>query len=217
MVPPMQRIPQGTGWIEVICGSMFSGKTEELISRMRREMYARTPVQIFKPRTDDRYAVGAVVSHSKRELPCVAVDKASDIMMHLRPDAVVVGIDECQFFGDALLPVVETLAHRGLRVICAGLDQDFRGQPFEPMPRLMAVAEYVTKKLAICMRCGNPANRSQRLSSSDSQVLLGAEDVYEARCRRCFEPGLDQPDLPMQTDLPTDHPRPRPITAAPEG
>ena len=213
----MQRIPQGTGWIEVICGSMFSGKTEELISRLRREMYAQTPVQIFKPRTDDRYAVGAVVSHSKRELPCVAVDTAADIIRHLRPDAQVIGIDECQFFGDALLPIVDRLADRGLRVICAGLDQDYRGQPFEPMPRLMAVAEYVTKKLAICMRCGNPANRSQRLSSIDSQVLLGAVDAYEARCRRCFEPGTAQPDLPMQTDLPTDHPRPRPITAAPEG
>lgn len=206
----MQRIPQGTGWIEVICGSMFSGKTEELISRLRREMYARTPVQIFKPRTDSRYAVGAVVSHSKQELPCVAVDTAADIIRHLRADVLVVGIDECQFFGDPLLPVVDTLANRGLRVICAGLDQDYRGRPFEPMPRLMAVAEYVTKKLAVCMKCGNPANRSQRLSASESQVLLGAEDAYEARCRRCFEPGADQPDLPMQTDFVTGAPLPEP-------
>lgn len=196
----MQRMPQGTGWIEVICGSMFSGKTEELISRIRREMFARTPVQIFKPRTDDRYAVGAVVSHNRLELPCVAVDTAADIVRHLDPRARVVGIDECQFFGDPLIPVVETLAHRGLRVICAGLDQDWRGQPFEPMPHLMAVAEFVTKKLAVCMTCGNPANRSQRLSASESQVLLGAEDAYQARCRRCFDPGRAQPDLPMNTD-----------------
>lgn len=202
----MQRMPQGTGWIEVICGSMFSGKTEELISRIRREMFARTPVQIFKPRTDDRYAVGAVVSHNRLELPCVAVDTAADIVRHLDLEARVIGIDECQFFGDALIPVVDTLANRGLRVICAGLDQDWRGRPFEPMPHLMAVAEYVTKKLAVCMRCGNPANRSQRLSASESQVLLGAEDAYEARCRRCFDPGLAQPDLPMNTD--TSAPQP---------
>jgi thymidine kinase len=211
----MQRIPEGTGWIEVICGSMFSGKTEELISRLRREMYARKPVQIFKPRTDSRYAVGAVVSHSKMELPCVAVDTAADIIRHLRPDALVVGIDECQFFGEALIPVVDTLANRGLRVICAGLDQDYRGKPFEPMPHLMAIAEYVTKKLAVCMICGNPANRSQRLSGNESQVLLGAEEAYQARCRLCFEPGLDQPDLPMQTNFPTGAPVPEaPVATA---
>lgn len=206
MVPPMQRAPQGIGWIEVICGSMFSGKTEELISRVRREIFAKTPVQIFKPRTDDRYAVGAVVSHNRLELPCVAVDTAGDIMRHLDAEARVVGIDECQFFGDALIPVVSTLANRGIRVICAGLDQDWRGRPFEPMPHLMAIAEYVTKKLAVCMACGNPANRSQRLSASESQVLLGAEDAYQARCRRCFDPGLSQPDLPIDTD--TSAPQP---------
>ncbi|MCA9528308.1 MAG: thymidine kinase [Myxococcales bacterium] len=195
----MQRFPEETGWIEVICGSMFSGKTEELISRIRREIYARKQVRIFKPRTDDRYAVGAVVSHSSLELPCVAVDHAADILRLLDDDLSVVGIDECQFFGEELLPVVESLANRGLRVICAGLDQDYLGRPFDPMPHLMAVAEYVTKKLAVCMVCGNPANRSQRLTASESRVVIGADDAYEARCRRCFHPreAGDQPVLPM--------------------
>ena len=200
----MQRIPEETGWIEVICGSMFSGKTEALISRIRREIYARKSVRIFKPRTDDRYAVGAVVSHSSLELPCIAVDRAPEMLRFIDPDVAVVGIDECQFFGEELIPVVEHLADRGLRVICAGLDQDFLGQPFEPMPHLMAIAEYVTKQLAVCMVCGNPANRSQRLTTSESRVVIGAGDAYEARCRRCFRPreSTDQPTLPIAPDGP---------------
>lgn len=183
----MQRSPVGTGWIEVICGSMFSGKTEELISRLTRERIARKHVQIFKPRTDDRYALDAVVSHSAISLPCVAVERAGDIPRHLDPRATTVGIDECQFFGEELVAVVSHLADRGLRVICAGLDMDFRGEPFEPLPTLLAIAEYVTKKQAVCVVCGNPASRSQRMTASESQVVIGAHDSYEARCRRCHQ------------------------------
>ena len=197
----MHRFPEGTGWIEVICGSMFSGKTEALISRLRREIFARKQVQVFKPATDDRYAVGEVVSHSDLRLPCTAVAEASDILRFLNPEAAVIGIDEAQFFGEPLLPVVQHLANEGLRVICAGLDQDFRGEPFEPMPQLLAVAEFITKKLAVCVQCGNPANRSQRLSASEARVVIGALDAYEARCRRCHSAqpvaAPDQPALPM--------------------
>jgi thymidine kinase len=214
----MQRSPEGTGWIEVICGSMFSGKTEELISRLRREVYARKSVQVFKPRTDDRYAVDAVVSHSDLSMPCVAVATAREIIGHLDPEATVVGIDEAQFFGGELVDVVGELADRGLRVVCAGLDQDYLGQPFEPMPQLLALAEFITKKLAVCVRCGNPANRSQRMSAREQRVVVGAHDSYEARCRRCHtanaiaapaqEPlpmpvnGTPRPPVPEQAPLP---------------
>ncbi len=200
---PMQRTPEGTGWVEVICGSMFSGKTEELISRLRREVIARKRVQVFKPRTDDRYAVDAVVSHSDLSMDCVPVERAGEILRHVHPAATVVGIDEAQFFGEELLPVVNTLANRGLRVICAGLDQDYLGQPFEPMPQLLAVAEFITKKLAVCMVCGNPANRSQRLSASEQRVAIGAHDSHQARCRRCHTASAiaapKQDELPMNT------------------
>lgn len=197
----MQRVPEGVGWIEVICGSMFSGKTEELISRMRREVYARKQVHVFKPRTDNRFASEAVVSHSDVRMPCTAIDHPAEIAAHLDAEVAVVGIDECQFFDEALVPVVQDLAARGLRVICAGLDQDYLGQPFDPMPQLMAVAEHVTKKLAVCMVCGNPANRSQRMTASESRVVIGAAEAYEARCRRCHVPyaiaAPDQPRLPI--------------------
>lgn len=198
----MQRTPEGTGWVEVICGSMFSGKTEELISRLRREVYARKRVQVFKPRTDDRYAADAVVSHSDRSMPCVAVERASEILRHLDPEASVVGVDEAQFFGQELLVVVSELADRGLRVVCAGLDQDYLGQPFEPMPQLLAVAEFITKKLAVCVVCGNPANRSQRMSASEQRVVVGAHDSYEARCRRCHT--ADAIAAPAQQPLPIE-------------
>ena len=207
----MQRFPIGTGWVEVICGSMFSGKTEELISRLSRERIARKHVQIFKPHADDRYATDAVVSHSAISLPCVAVRSASDIPKRLDSKASVVGIDECQFFGDDLVSVVQRLADQGLRVICAGLDMDFRGEPFEPMPTLLAIAEYVTKKQAVCVVCGNPASRSQRMTANEAQVVIGASDSYEARCRRCHQPqpiaAPDQQTLPI-ADSSNAPPRP---------
>ncbi|MFZ4736020.1 MAG: thymidine kinase [Bradymonadia bacterium] len=166
---------------------MFSGKTEELIRRLRRAALARQRVQVFKPRTDDRYDKQAVVSHSEQRFDGIAVDAAPDILRLVAADTAVVGIDEAQFFENDLVEIVNALADRGLRVICAGLDQDYLGRPFEPMPQLLAVAEYITKTLAVCMVCGAPANRSQRLSASESRVVVGAHDTYEARCRRCHE------------------------------
>ncbi len=184
----MHHLPRDTGWIEVITGCMFSGKTEELIRRLNRARYARQKVLIFKPRIDARYSEGNVVSHSKQELTAIAIDDASEILAHAL-DAEVIGIDEAQFFGAPLVAVVERLANAGKRVIIAGLDQDYRGRPFEPIPHLMAVSEYVTKNLAICVRCGNPADRSQRLVERDATVVVGGTETYEARCRRCFDPG----------------------------
>lgn len=197
---PLQH-PAGTGWIEVVTGCMFSGKTEELIRRLNRARYAKQRVAVFKPTIDVRYAVGAIVSHSEAELPCVPVATASEILRHAG-DTEVVGIDEAQFFDLSLVRVANQLADEGRRVIVAGLDQDYRGEPFEPMPQLMAVAEYVSKTLAVCMRCGAPADRSQRLVSRDSRVLLGAAEVYEARCRRCWrsDPIDAQQDLPLDAE-----------------
>jgi thymidine kinase len=183
----MHHVPRDTGWIEVITGCMFSGKTEELIRRLNRARYARQSVVIFKPRIDARYAPDSVVSHSRQELAAIAVDEATQILEHAA-DVEVVGIDEAQFLGPPLVEIAERLANEGRRVIVAGLDQDFLGRPFEPMPHLMAVAEYVTKNLAICMRCGNPADRSQRLVRREATVVVGGSDTYEARCRRCFDP-----------------------------
>jgi thymidine kinase len=188
----MHHIPRDTGWIEVITGCMFSGKTEELIRRLNRARYARQTVVIFKPRIDARYAPDSVVSHSRQELSAVAVDEAHEIV-EPASNVEVVGIDEAQFLGAPLVPVVERLADQGKRVIVAGLDQDFLGRPFDPMPHLMAVAEYVTKNLAICMRCGNPADRSQRLIRRDATVVVGGTETYEARCRRCFDPTVSGP------------------------
>jgi thymidine kinase len=187
----MHHIPRDTGWIEVITGCMFSGKTEELIRRLNRARYARQTVVILKPRIDARYAPDSVVSHSRQELAAVAIDEAHDILEHART-VDVIGIDEAQFLGAPLVAVVERLANDGKRVIVAGLDQDFLGRPFEPLPHLMAVAEYVTKNLAICMRCGNPADRSQRLIRRDATVVVGGTETYEARCRRCFDPALTE-------------------------
>jgi thymidine kinase len=177
------------GWIEVIVGSMFSGKSEELIRRVRRAQIARQKVQLFKPRVDGRYSADQIVSHSDMKMPSEVVASPRDILARVAPDTEVVGIDEGQFFDASLLGVVEQLANQGRRVIVAGLDQDYRGQPFEPMPQLMAVAEYVDKTLAICMRCGAPANRSQRLVAAQDRVVVGGAEEYEARCRRCFDPG----------------------------
>lgn len=197
----MQHLPEGTGFIEVICGSMFSGKTEELIRRLRRAVYARQRVQVFKPRTDDRYDAESVVSHDALRMHGIPVDHARDIVRLCDPETTVVGIDEAQFFDDDLVAVASELADQGKRVIIAGLDQDYRGRPFDPMPQLMAVAEFVTKTLAICMVCGNPANRSQRLTASESRVVIGAAESYEARCRRCHTENPasapSQPPLPI--------------------
>ena len=184
----MQLQPKETGWIEVICGSMFSGKTEELIRRLRRAQIARQHVVIFKPKVDDRYHAEQIVSHSDQRMESIPIAHAEEILKAAGDEVDVVGIDEAQFFGDELVEVCESLANRGKRVIVAGLDQDYRGVPFKPIPNLLAVAEFITKNLAICIRCGNPANRSQRLISSSEQVLVGAQESYEARCRHCFSP-----------------------------
>ena len=187
---PVKDLPQGTGWIEVICGSMFSGKTEELIRRLRRAQIAKQRVAIFKPAIDIRYSAEHIVSHSGTSLPSVLVSGAREILLN-SANVDVVGVDEAQFFENDLVGVCEELANRGHRVIVAGLDQDYLGNPFEPIPQLLAVAEYITKTLAICMSCGNPANRTQRVTNSGERVLVGAGDAYEARCRRCFTTDLE--------------------------
>jgi thymidine kinase len=197
----MQPFPRDTGWIEVICGSMFSGKTEELIRRLKRAVIAKKKVQVFKPRIDNRYDAEKVVSHSSLSFDSRAVDRASDVLAAVRSDTEVVGIDEVQFLGMEVISVVETLARRGHRVICAGLDQDYQGRPFEPMPQLLAVAEYITKELAICMVCGDPANRSQRIVSRRDRVVVGAAGDYEARCRRCHVPEPVDAAAPQTMDL----------------
>ena len=180
----------GRGWIEVVTGSMFSGKSEELIRRLRRAQIAKQRVQIFKPLIDDRYSADHIVSHSEMRIPSENVKTSDDLIGRVREDTEVVGIDEGQFF-DANLPAAcNTLADRGKRVIVAGLDQDYLGRPFEPMPQLLAIAEYITKTLAICVVCGAPANHTQRLVHNSDRVLVGASGLYEARCRHCFDPHL---------------------------
>jgi len=176
--------PANTGWIEVIAGCMFSGKTEELIRRLRRAKIARQTVKIFKPRIDVRYSSGDIVSHSEQSLPSIMVDSPTEIL-ELASNAQVIGIDEAQFFTSDIVDVCNKLANEGKRVIVAGLDQDYKGVPFEPMPQLLAVAEYITKTLAICVSCGNPADKTQRKIVSSERVLVGAADSYEARCRKC--------------------------------
>lgn len=194
----MHLYPRDIGWIEVICGSMFSGKTEELIRRARRAAIARQHVQVFKPIIDDRYDADRIVSHSALSLESVPLIDIEQIYDHLRLDTQVVGIDEAQFFSAALVPICEDLANKGLRVIVATLDQDFRGRPFGVIPQLLCVAEYVTKMLAICVVCGNPANRSQRICGGTDQVQVGSTDFYEARCRNCFRPEvIQQESIPV--------------------
>ena len=183
------------GWIEVVTGSMFSGKSEELIRRLRRAQIARQKVQIFKPFIDNRFSDGHIVSHSEMRIASVNVASSDELASQVDEDTEVIGIDEAQFF-DARLPAAcNALAGRGKRVVVAGLDQDYLGRPFEPIPQLLAIAEYITKTLAICMVCGDPANHTQRLVVSSDRVLVGAGGLYEARCRRCFDPtlaGVDQ-------------------------
>ncbi len=184
------------GHIEVICGPMFSGKSEELIRRLRRVQYANQRLQIFKPKIDDRYDKTQIVSHSEMKIPAVVVQASGEIWDKLDERADVVGIDEVQFFDQGVVRLCQRLANMGKRVIVAGLDQDYRGEPFEPMPQLMAVAEYVTKTLAVCIQCGAPASRSQRLDGTSDRVSVGAKEVYEARCRHCYEPEIG-PELPL--------------------
>jgi thymidine kinase len=178
------------GWIEVITGSMFSGKSEELIRRLRRAQIAKQNVQIFKPALDNRFSEDAIVSHSEMKIPSTNVSTAAELLSKVLPQAEVVGVDEGQFFDAELPAVLSKLADEGKRVIVAGLDTDYLGKPFEPMPQLLAIAEYITKTLAICMVCGGPANHTQRLVASKERVLVGASGTYEARCRHCFDPSL---------------------------
>jgi thymidine kinase len=178
----------GAGWIEVIAGPMFSGKSEELIRLLKRAMIARQRIQVFKPRLDNRYSEGDVVSHSQMRVPCELVERSDEIRPRLDPRTEVVGIDEAQFFDEGLTAVCGHLANLGKRVIAAGLDMDYRGIPFGPMPELLAVAEKVHKIHAICTSCGSPAAYTQRLVESDELVVVGATGAYEARCRRCHEP-----------------------------
>ncbi len=185
-----------SGHIEVICGSMFSGKSEELIRRIRRAHIARQRVQVFKPAVDNRSGKALVKSHSAMQVEAIEVVSAEDILRRVRDRTEVVGIDEAQFFDHGIVAACDKLANLGKRVIVAGLDQDYLGRPFEPIPQLLAVAEYVTKTLAVCARCGAPANRSQRMVRGEGRVLVGAQESYEARCRRCFEPELSR-QLPI--------------------
>lgn len=192
----MHHVPRDTGWIEVICGPMFSGKTEELIRRLKRARIARQRVQIFKPAIDHRYATDRIVSHSAQELESTSITRAEQILALVHPETEVVGIDEVQFLEGDVVGVCETLADAGCRVVVAGLDQDYAGRPFEPMPVLLALAEYITKQLAICVICGNPAGRSQRLVAEGSRVVVGAAESYEARCRSCHTAPVEQLRLP---------------------
>lgn len=185
----------GTGWIEVIAGSMFSGKSEELIRRLNRARIARQKVQVFKPVIDARYSLQEIASHSGQTHVSVPVADTAAMLVLIESDTEVVGIDEGQFFDDAIVKAVNDLAASGRRVIIAGLDQDYTGTPFEPMPRLLAIAEFITKIHAICVKCGSTANFTQRTVESDALVEVGAADKYEARCRRCFVPHADAPTL----------------------
>ncbi len=185
----------GTGWIEVIAGSMFSGKSEELIRRLNRARIARQKVQVFKPAIDARYSVEEIASHSGQKHDSVPVSTTAEMVSQIHEDTQVIGIDEGQFFDAAIVDAVNDLARRGKRVIVAGLDQDYTGKPFDPMPQLLSIAEFITKTHAICVRCGATANYSQRTVQSEARVEVGASDKYEARCRQCFVPHADAPTL----------------------
>jgi thymidine kinase len=194
---PSHHSRQSTGWIEVIAGSMFSGKSEELIRRLRRAKIARQKVQVFKPEIDSRFSNDQIVSHSEMRHESSNIRSAKEVLAKVESDTEVVGIDEGQFFDNELVRVANELAQRGVRVIIAGLDQDYTGKPWEPMPQLLAIAEYITKTHAICMKCGQPANYTQRTFDSQERVAVGGEGMYEARCRSCFVP---------HADAPTEHP-----------
>ncbi len=182
----MMSAQLNSGWIELVCGPMFSGKTEELIRRLRRAQIARQRVAIFKPKLDNRYIENCIVSHTRMQLESYVIEDPKEILDHSY-DAHVIGVDEAQFFDERLISVCRKMANGGKRVIVAGLDKDFRAQPFGPMPLLLTEAEYVTKLLAICVDCGAPANFTQRVSKDKDQVVIGETDKYEARCRRCYQ------------------------------
>lgn len=188
------------GWLEVICGCMFAGKTEELIRRINVLSYAKMKIIVFKPRIDDRYSAIEIVSHSGIKVPCLVINKAAEILKEIKADTQVVVIDEVQFFDADIVDICEYLADKGIRVIVAGLDKDFRGEPFGVMPQLLTRAEFVTKLTAVCTKCGAPATRTQRLvngkpaSFNDSIVLVGAVEHYEPRCRHCHEV-FDKPNI----------------------
>lgn len=181
-------LPREAGCIEVIVGSMFSGKTEELIRRLKRALFARQQIQAFKPRIDDRYDKTKIVSHGAIAIEAVAVGNSDSLLRRVEPGTQVIAIDEAQFFDRGIVDVCEQLANEGRRIIAAGLDQDYLGRPFPPMPDLMAIAEDVTKVRAVCAVCGRAASRSQRIVKESTTVLVGGADSYEARCRSCFRP-----------------------------
>ena len=186
----MNAMRGNLGWIEVVCGPMFSGKSEELIRRLRRAEIARQRVQIFKPAIDERYSSDHIVSHNSTRIHSVGVSSAAEVEAKLDLRTEVIGIDEAQFLGEGVVEFVVRLADMGKRIIIAGLDTDYLGRPFHPMPELLAIADEITKTLAICMQCGNPAKHTQRLIGSEDLIVVGAAGMYEARCRRCFEPNL---------------------------
>ena len=191
----MDFITGNIGWIEVICGPMFSGKSEELMRRLRRAMIARKRVQVFKPEIDTRYSLDEIVSHGDIRMKSEVVKDSAQILARLDWRTQVVGMDEANFFGADLVDIANQLADTGKQVIIAGLDTDYMGRPFPPMPSLLTLAESITKTLAICMRCGNPAKHTQRLVESDDLIVVGATGMYEARCRRCFEPGVPKQEF----------------------
>ena len=202
----MDFVTGNIGWIEAICGPMFSGKSEELMRRLRRAMIARKRVQVFKPVIDVRYSEDEIVSHTEMRMKSETIAKVSDILTQLDWRTQVVGVDEANFLGPELVDVATQLADSGKQVIVAGLDTDYMGRPFPPMPDLLTLAESITKTLAICVRCGNPAKHTQRLVESSDLIVVGAAGMYEARCRRCFEPGL-----PKQESLDFGAAQPKPI------
>ncbi|OGQ23412.1 MAG: thymidine kinase [Deltaproteobacteria bacterium RIFCSPLOWO2_02_FULL_44_10] len=186
-----------SGWIEVVCGPMFSGKTEELIRRLKLVQIAKQRVQIFKPALDNRYDDTHIISHSEQRFVCEPISKPQELLTQIADSTRVVGVDEAQFFDDEIVDVCGKLADRGLRVIVAGLDLDYRGVPFGPMPKLMAVAESIAKFNAVCMACGGVATKTQRLTSDAATVVVGSGEAYEARCRACFDP-----DFQLQKSVP---------------
>jgi thymidine kinase len=201
----LEGIGHARGSVEVIAGSMFSGKTEELIRLLRRAKYARQAIQVFKPRIDTRYSEDHVASHDRSLFPSIVIDRAVDIYRHLLPETQVVGIDEGQFFDDDLVDVANDLAARGLRLIVAGLDTDWRGEPFAPMPALMAIAESVTKLHAVCVVCGQTASRTQRKIRNNDAILVGDHLSYEARCRSCFDLDMSvEPEHRLSAERPFD-------------
>jgi thymidine kinase len=201
----MDVVTGNLGWIEAICGPMFSGKSEELMRRLRRAVIARKRVQVFKPLIDQRYSSDEIVSHNDLRMKSQVIQRASEILQQLDPRTEVLGIDEANFFGPELVQVATQLADGGKQVMIAGLDTDYMGRPFPPMPELLSLAESITKTLAICMRCGNPAKHTQRLVESSDLIVVGAGGMYEARCRRCFEPGMPKQAL-LEFTLPKAKP-----------